>query len=63
MISVDNDVAVRVLGDGDEILDVAGRWHQAIREEESLKVGTLGRAEVSDRWEAADNNFGDQRTV
>ena len=49
MISVDNDVAVRVLGDGDEILDVAGRWHQAIREEESLKVGTLGRAEVSDR--------------
>ena len=49
VISAGDDVAVGVLGDGDEILDVVGRRRRAVREEEGLEVGELGRAESGDR--------------
>ena len=63
MISAGNNVAVGVSGDGDEILYVVGRRHQAVREEEGLKVGAFGRAESGDRLEADNNGLDDWRAV
>ena len=48
MISAGDDVALVILGDGNEILDVVRRRRQAVREEEGIKFGALGREELGD---------------
>ena len=48
MISVGDDVAVGVSGDGDEIINVVGQWRRSVRKEEGLEIGAHGRAESGD---------------
>ena len=63
MISLGNDVAVGVSGDGDEILNNVGWRRQNVCEEEGLKVGALGRAEASDPQEVYNDGLNKQRAV
>ena len=62
VISAGN-VAVGVLGDGDEILDVVRRRCQAVREEEVLEVGVFGRMEASDQSEVSNDGLDKHRAV
>ena len=63
VITVGNDVAVGVSGDGDDILDVVERRHQAVRDEEYLEVGALGRTDSGYREEADDGGLDKRRAV
>ena len=57
------EVAIGILGNEDEILDVIRQRRRDVREEEGFEFGTLGRAESGDPLEAADGGLDNKRAV